>query len=193
MSIGQRINARKIALWYIYRDLFFKEPTPSSYHAFPTQEEWSLTHEEVDIDYDFMTTMWVQEEYEKNKEMVPVEWKSWLSDDQSDDLAMITNGLHIEPKEVDWWFVYQLIDAYPHYIKKVSTLIGPLLTQFQRDELDPIKKTIFILWYTEYKTSKGTDDKVIINEMIELSKRFWWIELYKLTNSIFHKLLIKEE
>lgn len=188
MVIWKRINARKIALSYIYRDLFFqaqKEPMDTS------QNPWTEWPQDiVDIDYDFMNSMGVQEEYEKTQERV-TPWYAWLQD-PLDDLAMITSWLLIKPDEVDWVFVYQLIDSYPHYIKKIEKIINPLLTQFQWSELDPIKKTVFILWYTEYKTSKDTDDKVIINEMIELSKRFWWIELYKLTNSIFHTLLVKK-
>lgn len=189
MLIWKRINARKIALWYIYRDLFFQDQKKLVDENTPKIElEWS--QETIDIDYDFMSTMGVQEEYNKTQEVV-VPWSSWLSD-PLDDLAMIAHGLLIKPEEVDRTFVYQLIESYPHYIKPVEKLINPLLTQFQWNELDPIKKTVFILWYTEYKTSKDTDDKVIINEMIELSKRFWWIELYKLTNSIFHTLLVKK-
>jgi len=58
---------------------------------------------------------------------------------------MIAHGLLIKPEEVDRTFVYQLIESYPHYIKPVEKLINPLLTQFQWNELDPIKKTVFIL------------------------------------------------
>jgi transcription termination factor NusB len=55
--------------------------------------------------------------------------------------------------------------------------------------MELLKKSIFLLGYTEKKIL-DTDAKVIVNEMVELAKRFGGYETYKLVNSILHKLII---
>jgi transcription termination factor NusB len=94
--------------------------------------------------------------------------------------------------EVDREYITLIRDHYTEFESEVESLVNPLLKQFQRKDLEAIKKAIFILGYTEWKVL-GTDDKVIINEMIELAKRFGGSDVYKLVNGVFHELLVGGE
>lgn len=103
---------------------------------------------------------------------------------------MIADGLRIDALEIDWNYVYVMIESYEDRIQSLHAIVDTYLTQFQRNDMEILKKSIFILGYTE-KQVLNTDTKVIINEMIELAKRFGGYETYKLINSVLHKILFK--
>lgn len=115
-----------------------------------------------------------------------------LSWDDEKDFSIIANGLRINLDEIDREYITLIRDHYKDLEPDVESLVNPLLKQFQRKDLEAIKKAIFILGYTEWKVL-GTDDKVIINEMIELAKRFGGSDVYKLVNGVFHELLVGGE
>jgi transcription termination factor NusB len=54
--------------------------------------------------------------------------------------------------------------------------------------MDVIDQMIFVLWYTEY-TTLGTAKEVLLNEMIEIAKRYGDDASSKLINGIGHKIL----
>lgn len=111
---------------------------------------------------------------------------SW---DEDKVFSIIANGLRIDLDEIDREYITLIRDHYKDLESDVELLVNPLLKQFQRKDLEAIKKAIFMLGYTEWKVL-GTDDKVIINEMIELAKRFGGSDVYKLVNGVFHELLV---
>lgn len=115
-----------------------------------------------------------------------------LGKQSEQDFSIIANGLRIDLDEVDREYVTAIRDHYKENEAEVEMLVNPLLTQFQWKDLEAIKKAIFILWYTEHKVL-GTDVKVIINEVIELAKRFGGSDVYKLVNGVFHELLMSEK
>jgi transcription termination factor NusB len=193
MNIGNRINARKIALSYIYWDLYFR------YEYSESQEETNTNVFNTEIDTEnaevseYLVSLGVDTEYqtEQSKYQDIPQGDYGLSKEE-DDLAMISNGLGIDPLLVDREYVFAIIPHYTQNIDQSKELVDSYTTQFWRVDMDCLKKSIFILGYTE-KQLMQTDDKVIINEMIELGKRFGWFETYKLINSVFHKFLIHKD
>jgi transcription termination factor NusB len=58
--------------------------------------------------------------------------------------------------------------------------------------MDPMDQVLLLLWYIEYKVL-WTPKEVIINEMVELAKRYADDWSPKLVNWILHELLSSEE
>jgi N utilization substance protein B len=201
MNIGHRINARKITLCYIYWDLFYQE----------REQEWKNKDEEVkikekrnyglekdehgeimNVDHDFLASMGVfatesnQATWEDEEQDEVWVFGLW---ELEDDLSVIANALRMEPLEIDREYIYNIIWSYSAYNQSIEKLVDQYVTQFQWKDMELLKKSIFLLGYTEKKIL-DTDAKVIVNEMVELAKRFGGYETYKLVNSILHKLII---
>ncbi|MBQ9553766.1 hypothetical protein IJU97_02095 [bacterium] len=58
--------------------------------------------------------------------------------------------------------------------------------------MDPIDEVLLLLGYIEYKTIQ-TPKEVVINEMVELAKRYADEGSPKLVNGILHELFLEEE
>lgn len=141
------------------------------------------------VDVDFLNNIGMDTHHDTESQSMDIqEWWSGLVS-LEEDLDMIVSGLRMEPAEVDREYVYGILHAYSNYIPSMEMLVNEYVTQFQWVDMELLKKSIFILGYTERQVL-DTDTKVIINEMVELAKRFGWYETYKLVNSIFHKLMI---
>ena len=54
--------------------------------------------------------------------------------------------------------------------------------------MDVLDRAIFLLWYIEFK-ELSTPKEVVLNETIEIAKRYWDSSSYKLVNWILHKIL----
>ena len=59
---------------------------------------------------------------------------------------------------------------------------------FQFIQMDPLDQAIFLLGYTEWK-ELDTPKEVLLNEMIELAKRYSDEGAPKLLNGIMHKIV----
>lgn len=185
---------------YIYTDYFYREynsrkqkqidfQNDGIYNDTSEIEGLNLQDSNQSIIWDdFLTELNIPVEVE---EIIEHEDLS-LSWDDEKDFSIIANGLRIDLDEVDREYITLIRDHYTEFESEVESLVNPLLKQFQRKDLEAIKKAIFILGYTEWKVL-GTDDKVIINEMIELAKRFGGSDVYKLVNGVFHELLVGGE
>lgn len=108
-----------------------------------------------------------------------------------DDIAMIADGLDIDVHLVDREYVLLIGEQLTSYQSDVPDLVNTHANQFLYEDMESMKKAIFTLWYTEHKVL-GTDTKVIINEMVELAKRFSGTDTFKLVNSILHHVLIED-
>lgn len=184
---------------YLYTDYFYREynarkqkQTDSQgervFHDMSETEGLNLQDSnQVIIWDDFLTELDLPQEAE---ELIECEDLS-LSWDDEKDFSIIANGLRIDLDEIDREYITVIRDHYVAFESEVESFVNPLLKQFQRHDLEAIKKAIFMLGYTEWKML-GTDDKVIINEMIELAKRFGGTDVYKLVNGVFHELLVGE-
>lgn len=184
MDIGKRINARKIMLSYMYTDFFYRWYTQEN------EKKHQIIDNQNNIweDHDFLQLLDVEKEWKESQweDIVIGSFGVWW---EEKDFSIIASGLRIDLDEVDWDYISIINTQYHNYEVEVEKIISPLLTQFKRNDLEAIKKAIFVLGYTEYREC-GTDEKVVINEMIELAKRFGGNDVYKLVNGVFHKLLM---
>ncbi len=191
MNITQRINARKIVLWYLYW-LFFLE----YYRRGTDLEVYTAKMTPVAMDEDdsaFLSGVGIDAKtIEKQDLEVVVDRKKFDNMGAfEDDVSIIASGLWIDAHDVDREYVLLIGDQLKRYMVKMPKLVDKHANQFMYEDMEITKKALFVLWYTESKVLQ-TDTKVIINEMVELAKRFGWADTFKLINSIFHNLLIED-
>lgn len=203
MNVWHRINARKIMFSYLYTDFFYRAYNAKKLHYSDQERKPGLHSVEIEWEHlqnsdqqhisgdTFLSELNIQAPIEDIDEWDNVQELS-LDEHNDLDFSIIANGLRIDLDEVDRDYITAIRDHYKAYEAEVEKLVNPLLTQFQWNDLEAIKKAIFILWYTEYKVL-ATDVKVIINEVIELAKRFGGTDVYKLVNGVFHTLLMWEK
>lgn len=106
------------------------------------------------------------------------------------DLAFVTQWMGIRWEEVDREFVFLICDAIESHQAEVAALVNAHVHEFRYEDMDTLKKALFVLGYTEHRVF-ATDTKVIINEMIELAKRFGSVDTFKLVNGVFHRILVQ--
>jgi N utilization substance protein B len=98
----------------------------------------------------------------------------WSSDDVDVDYVL---QVWWALKKYEWWFE-EKIDSYAK--------------TFSYEKMDPMDQVLLLLWYIEFKVLE-TPKEVIINEMVELAKRYADDWSPKLVNWILHELLNDEE
>jgi len=76
-------------------------------------------------------------------------------------------------------------------MEEIKEKVNTYAQTFQYDQMDPLDQAIFLLGYTERKELQ-TPKEVIINEMIELAKRYSDEGAPKLLNGIMHKIIAAE-
>jgi transcription antitermination protein NusB len=110
--------------------------------------------------------------------------------DSDDEVAYILRQYFTDhdPSEVDFEYIRTIARHFENDILKVAELVNTYTTSFAFKDMDIIDQMIFVLWYTEY-TQVGTPKEVLLNEMIEIAKRYGDESSSKLINGIWHKLL----
>lgn len=91
----------------------------------------------------------------------------------------------IETKDVDTRYLRSIIRGVPKKMKTLDTGLTPLLDR-PTDQLDPITLAIMRIAAFEL-TATDTPREVIINEAIELAKKFGPEDSYKFVNGIVDK------
>ncbi len=81
-----------------------------------------------------------------------------------------------------------LINAYPNHRENVKNHINKHTSSFQFEQMDLIDQSVFILGYIEY-CEIGTPKEILLNEMVELSKRYGDDGSGKLINGIMHHVI----
>ncbi len=92
---------------------------------------------------------------------------------------------------VDFTFIINLVKGIIKH-KKYINLIIKKYTYKKVRYLGKIEKIILSIAIYEFKKNKNTPYKVIINESIELTKKFCNVNSYKLINSIINTIYISE-
>ena len=180
MNIKQRINARKIVLSYFYQHCFFcsvitkdKELSDVLFvdSVFQTNEEkFALAKQ------DLIQKLQVHEHLiseEECKLFVEKFFDNWTAED------------------VDFDYVFRVALALPKYEEELIRQVNGYTVSFTYEEMDTIDQAIFLLGYIEQKVIE-TPKEVILNEMIELAKRYSDEGAPKLINGIGHKILTNE-
>lgn len=177
MNIKSRINARKIVLTYLYEKFFVEQ----------FAEKQNLLEEifRIEKDVNFIQTNDIEKQQTKN-----LLKDYYIIGNRQQDIEYLTEFLFKKEKIewIDFDYIKSIISNYSLYKNLVEQKVDEFTSTFKFFEMDIIDRILFIIWYTEIMELK-TDRKIILNEMIELAKRYWDTGSFKLVNWILHKLI----
>ena len=199
VDVHQRINARKFVLSYLYQYCFYSTFQVSLNHVEKEEKSeekkgnspflWN-THDSFFTE-EFLTD--VQKLYDKSKE----EWKQLkecvkqiLSEQWEDDMPYYLKNFFDkwDEKDIDVDYVLKMMWSFEKYVAETKEMVNKYAESFHYEEMDIVDQAIFLLWYSEYKLFE-TPKEILINEMIELCKRYSDAGSPKLVNWIFDKFL----
>ena len=89
---------------------------------------------------------------------------------------------------VDVSFLKPMLMQWNQCIPAVIRAVEHHATSFTFEKMDHMDKAIFLAWWVEYIVHK-TPIKIILNEMIEIAKRYGDEWSPKLINGIWHKVI----
>lgn len=81
-----------------------------------------------------------------------------------------------------------MLHVFLSSVGTVEKLVDTYVTSFSFDRMDPMDKALFALGCIEYKEFQ-TPKEVLLNELVELAKRYADPGSSKLINGIMHKIL----
>lgn len=165
MSIIQKVKSRKIAFLYYYQHHFV-----SRIDRYDISESIS---EDPIIDIDLIQSILQQQ-------------------DRDPVVYIAQSQLWYQISDYDDHLAYMLIDAYHLYADQMQDIISPYTKTFVYTEMNAIDQSLLHLWYTEY-VSLHTPYKIIIDQMVEIAKRYSAPSSAKLINGILHALLSVSE
>ncbi|MDD2537699.1 MAG: transcription antitermination factor NusB [Candidatus Absconditabacteria bacterium] len=190
MQIHKRINARKIVLSYLYQRLFLLS-LEQKIQADPELEIPSIEGDHPFFDEKFL------EEIQRIKiaganENQAVKINLHDMEEQSLEYLLpyyLKNFFDRWTEEdIDLDYILQIGSNISLYLPKVSEVVDTYTTTFKYIEMDAVDQAIFLLGYIERKII-DTPKEILMNEMIELGKRYSGEGSPKLINGIFHKIL----
>lgn len=97
---------------------------------------------------------------------------------------------HTANKKIDLDYFKELIRAVPVQYQELDELMTPYLSR-PLDELDPIELAILRLSIYELAKRPDIPYRVVINEALELAKKFGSVEGYKFVNGILDQVAKK--
>ena len=177
MNIKARINARKIVLSYLYQHCFFVNLL--------LQEK--LLTDSLFMDYIFKTDAGM---YDKEKEKLKDQIKNHLALYTLEDFKNFTDCFFDErpAEDIDFDYISKVGLTFQKYMEEVQQKVDTHAQTFTFTQMDPLDQAIFLLGYTERKELE-TPKEVLLNEMIELAKRYSDDGAPKLINGIMHKVV----
>ena len=180
MNIRARINARKIVLSYLYQHCFFVNLM---------KQEKVLT-ESLFIDYIFKTDKGMyDEEKNKLKEQIKIYETLYTPEDFKQFIDCFFDERPME--DIDFDYISKVGINFPKHMDDIEQKVNTYAISFEYAQMDPLDQAIFLLGYTEWKEI-GTPKEVILNEMIEIAKRYSDEGAPKLLNGIMHKIINEE-
>lgn len=160
MNIKQRINARKIVLSYLYQHCFFVNLL---------SEDKVLT-DALFIDYIFKTDEGMYDkEKEKLKDQIRTHVDIYTLEDFKEFIDCFFDQRAAE--DIDFDYISKVGISFTKYIDEIQQQVDAYATTFKFSQMDPLDQAIFLLGYTEWK-ELDTPKEVLLNEMIELAKRY---------------------
>ena len=203
MDIKKRINARKIVLSYFYQHCFF---SLLNERGIVWDEGWSTKFFDADPELKKENSKFLDDAFLKaveNKKQEILHWDEEIKEkiakyaeqyDIDEDFSYIMWHFFDQwsSDDVDVDYVLQVWWSLKKYEKGFDKKINSYTKTFSYEKMDPMDQVLLLLWYIEYKVL-WTPKEVIINEMVELAKRYADDWSPKLVNWILHELLSKEE
>lgn len=177
MNIKKRIHARKIALSYLYQHCFF--------HNLLGQK--SATIEALFIDNIFQSQT---EKFEKAKEDFNRKIEEHKDENFQEHMMEFVGNFFDEwtEEDVDFDYLCKVVPAVDIYEKELKVKVDQFASSFKYADMDTLDQSLFLLGYVEWKTL-WTPKEVIINELIELAKRYCDDGSPKLLNGVMHKII----
>lgn len=180
MNIGPRINARKIVFSYFYQKCFFDTIT---------KQEGVIT-DALFVDNIFKTQ---EDSFKKEKEELLASFAIYGNHDFLEDITYYVETFFDKwpVEEIDMDYVMKVGKAYDTYHEETVQAVNKHAQSFDYEQMDTIDKALFHLGYIEDKIL-GTPKEILLNELIEISKRYADDGSSKLINGIMHYVLLKE-
>ena len=177
MKVWNRINARKVVLSYFYQRCFF--------HNLWKQDKFISDILSVENIFQSNT-----EEFEKNKEIIKqkIQDQLWVSNDENFEYFVKIFFDKWDVEEIDMDYVMKVWWAYEQYLQEAIDSINKHTQSFTFQEMNTMNQALFILWYVEWKVL-DTPKEILLNELVELAKRYDDEWSPKLINWIMHKIL----
>jgi N utilization substance protein B len=94
--------------------------------------------------------------------------------------------MHVE-KKIDLDYFKELIHGIPEHQEDIDNAIKPFLSRSMRD-IDPVELAVLRLATYELMKRPELPYRVIINEALELAKKFGSVEGYKFVNGVLDKI-----
>jgi N utilization substance protein B len=98
----------------------------------------------------------------------------------------------LKPSEIDYEYLKQILPLFDETIPSVRAVVNSRATTFKFDEMDLMTRVIFTMGMIEHKVL-DTPKEVLINEMVELAKRYGDTTSPKLINGIAHYMFEEKE
>lgn len=171
-----RIHARKILLTYFYEQYFLENAGKKNLLLEDVEKIQKIVYEADTKEIDLQQIM--NAEYYANSD---------------EEIAYIVQYYfkNISHKDIDWSYISRVWSLFRQYENKVREQVNKYTVSFAYDDMDLIDRVLFILWYIEFSIIK-TPKEIVLNEMIELAKRYGDEQSPKLLNGIGHKILEKD-
>ena len=201
MDIRKRINARKIVLSYFYQRCFFsalsKKPVVEEFPRENQALEDSVEErkEEAFLSTDFLNAVeQKKQEAEQWWEVVRAQINAYaLWEAIDEDLAYIVRYFFDQwgSEEIDMEYVLRMGNAFSLYESVLKEKVDRHVQSFWYERMDIMDQVLFLLWYIEYRLF-ATPKEVILNEMVELAKRYSDEGAPKLLNGVLHAIFQEE-
>ncbi|MBI5447965.1 MAG: transcription antitermination factor NusB [Gammaproteobacteria bacterium] len=111
----------------------------------------------------------------------------WLMTDENLNAIELQFLTHPSAKKIDQAYFQELLHTIPQKLESIEAQFEPALA-LPKAELDPIELSILRISNYELLYRKDIPYKVIINEALELAKKFGSVEGYKFINGVLDKV-----
>ena len=181
MNIQARILARKMILTYLY------EKYTAGYAA-------SNEHILKEVSWITITQSALEQQNITNPQELAVLLRNHFSAENYDaDMTYLIQHCFekLAERGIDSEYIKAMAPAYEKFAPLLPDLVNKYATTFQYEDMDLIDRVIFLLWYAEFLLV-WTPKEVVLNEAIELAKKYWDEGSPKLVNWILHKIITAE-
>lgn len=130
-----------------------------------------------------------KENYEEEKVKFVESILAYRNRDVQEELIYIASEFfeNMSIEEVDMDYVFAVWTTFDIYKTIVQQKVDQYKQTFSFDQMDVLDQAIFILGYAEFKLL-NTPKEILLNELVELAKRYAHEWAAKLVNGIMHKI-----
>jgi len=177
MKVWNRINARKVVLSYFYQRCFF--------HNLWKQ---NVIFSDILFAQNIFASQWDAFEQSKKELLQKIDDELSISNDEN--LEYFVNIFFDKRKigEIDMDYVIKVWSAFEQYLWEAVDQVNSHTQSFSFAEMNTMNQAIFVLGYVEWKVLE-TPKEILLNELIELAKRYDDEWSPKLINGIMHKIV----